>query len=269
MERRKFIQIGVVTALAAQGKLPLLGASWGDPKRAIFTEPAAIEPITGYLPRFTPTTSGDMKSDFMANYKMIRRFKNNGSVAINQEIGDLELLFSGNTFTSVENRVSQSKWKVRNTVNAKHAFKGEYNVANRWSLESRFFDKKEQRRARLDESGSWDGRAMTVQNDSWTNSYRTGDLLIARYALLPLLASGVLKNRPLVFDMIEDCSLRRNQTLKYAGEITVPVSGGAGVLDSYAQTGYGSVPTHYLVDKAGRVQLITMQTVNWALTALT
>ena len=34
------------------------------------------------------------------------------------------------------------------------------------------------------------------------------------------------------------------------------------------QTGWGILPTHYLVDKAGRVQLITQETVSWALTKL-
>ena len=39
-------------------------------------------------------------------------------------------------------------------------------------------------------------------------------------------------------------------------------------LDSYAHTGCGVTPTHYLVDDSGRVQLITMSTVNWALNAM-
>ena len=72
-----------------------------------------------------------------------------------------------------------------------------------------------------------------------------------------------------MFDVLDDCSLRRAQTREYAGGLEIPVADGRGVLDSYAQTGCGSVPTHYLVDKAGRVQLIAMQTVNWALTEVT
>jgi hypothetical protein len=38
-------------------------------------------------------------------------------------------------------------------------------------------------------------------------------------------------------------------------------------MDSYVQIGEGIVPIHYLVDDKGQVQLITMGTVNWALTA--
>ena len=38
-------------------------------------------------------------------------------------------------------------------------------------------------------------------------------------------------------------------------------------MDSYVQMGESIVPIHYLVDDKGQVQLITMGTVNWALTA--
>jgi len=89
--------------------------------------------------------------------------------------------------------------------------------------------------------------------------------LIARYALWPLLASGKLKVEPLKFDMLDECTLRRDQTLRYMGQLEVPVKDGTATLDSYAHTGWGVVPTHYLVDDQGRVQLITMSTVNWAL----
>ena len=73
MDRRHFLQATVVTALAAQGYLPLLAAErrakpakragrnaiYRGPKN-IYTEPAAMEPITGYLPRFKPLAHGTM-----------------------------------------------------------------------------------------------------------------------------------------------------------------------------------------------------------------
>lgn len=68
--------------------------------------------------------------------------------------------------------------------------------------------------------------------------------------------------------MLDDSTLRPAQTLRYEGEIEVPVKGGAVSLDSYAQTGQGIVPTHYLADGRGRVQLITMSYTNWALQEL-
>jgi hypothetical protein len=56
--------------------------------------------------------------------------------------------------------------------------------------------------------------------------------------------------------------------LRYGGEIEIPVADGKAKMDSYAHTGSGVLPTHYLVDSDDRVQLITMSTVNWALIEL-
>ena len=271
MNRRRLLQISIVGALSAQGSLPLLAASnkngkggrtWGGDNR--FIEPAAIEPITGFLPDFSPLTVGAMNRDFSAIYRLVRQYGQAGGVAKNFDCGSLELAFSGNTCQTSETRIKTDG--MHNTVRIEHEFRGEYNTASSWSLVSTIVDRPE---ARLAESGSWDGNTMTVQSNSWTNSYPTGKLLIARYALLPLLASGKLKKAPLQFDLLEECALRRDQTIRYAGETEIPIGGGSATLDSYAHTGYGSVPTHYLVDEAGRLQLITMQTVNWALSALT
>lgn len=267
MNRRKYIQLSTVAMLAAQGNLPLLAAKkygWGGDNR--FNDPAAIGPVTGILPSFSPVANGDMKSDFSAKYKMLRQDGQKNGVSRNEEIGSLDITFAGNTCKTTEKRMKSES--VYNSVNMALKFQGKYNAAKSWTLESRFFDEVELAEARLLERGTWNGNMMTVQTKSWTNRYPTGKLLIARYALWPLLASGMLQHAPLEFDMLEDCSLRRDQTLNYEGEIEIPIAGGMALLDSYAHTGYGNVPTHYLVDKAGRVQLITMQTVNWALTQL-
>ena len=66
--------------------------------------------------------------------------------------------------------------------------------------------------------------------------------------------------------MLDDSARRPNQTLRYEGEIEIPVKGGMAKLDSYAQKGDGILPIHYLVDGKGQVQLITLATVNWVLT---
>ena len=77
----------------------------------------------------------------------------------------------------------------------------------------------------------------------------------------------IIQRGPKEFDMLDDAALRPNQTLRYEGKIDVPVQGGEVKMDSYVQTGESIVPIHYLVDDQGQVQLITMGTVNWALTA--
>jgi hypothetical protein len=271
MERRKALQISVLAGLAAQGNLPLLaainpktgkgGTSWGGDNR--FSEPAAIEPVTGFLPEFTPSDGGSMNQGFFAKYRLVRQYGQKDGAANNFDSGSLEVTIAGDTSRTIETRTKRDG--LHNTVKTELQFEGEFNTVKSWTLESTIVDRPE---ARLVEQGAWDGSTMTVKAKSWTNSYPTGKPLIARYALLPLLASGTLKKAPLQFDLLEDCALRRDQVIRYAGEVEIPVAGGAAVLDSYAHTGWGSVPTHYLVDKVGRVQLITMQTVNWALTEI-
>ena len=87
-------------------------------------------------------------------------------------------------------------------------------------------------------------------------------------ALLPLLAAGKFRKQPLRFDMLDNSTLRPGQVLRYCGKVDVPVARGNASLDCYVQTGYGILPVHYLVDGGGRVQLITQESVNWALTGL-
>jgi len=268
MERRTFLQISTVAALATQGNLPLLaainpktgkgGTSWGGDNR--FVEPAAIEPITGFLPEFTPLSNGAMGRDFTAKYRLVRQYGQKNGVATNFDSGSLDLSISKGRCKTVETRIKRDG--LHNTVKTDLKFQGEYNTAKSWNLESTIVDRPE---ARLVESGNWDGKTMTVKAKSWTNRYPTGKPLIARYALWPLLASGKLKAEPLKFDLLDECTLRRDQTLRYMGQLEVPVKDGTATLDSYAHTGWGVVPTHYLVDDQGRVQLITMSTVNWAL----
>jgi len=56
--------------------------------------------------------------------------------------------------------------------------------------------------------------------------------------------------------------------IKYTKPLRFALAGGSARLDCYAQTGWRVVPTHYLVDADGRVQLITMASVNWVLSGM-
>ncbi len=272
MQRRQFLKATatVAAALAAQGGLPLLAAKkrkpkggtvWGRDNR--FVEPSAIEPVTGYLPEFAPVTSGAMTGDFAAKYALVRHYGQTGGKAQNSDSGSLDIAFAGSTCTTSETRIKKDG--LSNTVKTELTFQGEFNAAKSWTLESTITDRPE---TRLVEQGNWDGKTMTAKAKSWTNNYPTGPLLIGRWALLPLLASGKLKTKPLAFDLLDECTVRRDQTLRYMGEIEIPVKGGTATLDSYAHTGWGITPTHYLVDNEARVQLITMSTVNWALNTI-
>jgi len=274
MDRREFVRISATAAtLASGGLLPTLAADGPrrprkarkTKKRAArvgtspnpFTEPAAIEPITGYVGRFAPIPTGSMAGDFTATYSLVK-FLSAAAKSRNQVAGSLELALKGDTLTATETRHG-------NVVKTVLDCRDEDRAALSWSLASTFEHAPD---AGFTETGAWDGKAMTVKSAAWTQERATSLPLMGRWALLPLLASGKCKRQPLRFDMLDDSTLRPDQTLKYSGTIEIPTKTGPATLDCYAQTGRAIVPTHYLVDAGGCVQLITQETVNWALAEL-
>jgi hypothetical protein len=274
MDRREFIQLSASAAtLASSGLLPLLGAEKRRPggrrrnrlapvsgPRNIFTEPAAIEPITGYLPRFIPAGDGSMKGPFAATYSLIQ-MQGSQAKSRNRVSGSLKVSFADAICTSSEIRTARPANTVRNRVRCA----GDLNLVKRWTLKSSVTGAPD---LGFTEIGSWDGKQMIVKSNSWTQTRAVSNRLIAQWALPGLLAAGKFRDKPLQFDMLDNSTLRPDQTLSYSGRVEVPTAKGKIKLDCYAQTGRGILPIHYLVDTAGRVQLITHETVNWALTKL-
>ncbi|MHC4643160.1 MAG: hypothetical protein ACYS32_16070, partial [Planctomycetota bacterium] len=143
MDRRHFLQATAVTALVAQGYLPLLAAERRakPAKRAakntisrnpknIYTEPAAIEPITGYLPRFKPLVHGTMSEVFSAKYTLIAC---HGSAvkSKNRIRGSLDVTFSDGTCRTTEVRQASPQ----NIVTTELTCDGRFNTASRWTLD--------------------------------------------------------------------------------------------------------------------------------------
>ena len=274
MDRRHFLQIAAVTTLAAQGHLPLLAADRRRKPRKkttkkgaytgvsnIYTEPSAIEPITGYLPKYKPVTAATMSKPFTAKYSLIN-CSGSSAKSRNSVAGSLDVTFLNAACSTTEVRKGRP---YQNIVKTEIKCKGRFNTVSSWTLDSSVKGIPD---VHFVEKGTADGKTMVVKSKSWTQKHSTGNPLIGRWALLPLLSSGKLRSKPLTFDMLDDSTLRSDQTIRYTGQIEIPVSGGTAKLDSYAQTGRGIVPTHYLVDADGCVQLITMSNVNWALTDL-
>ena len=262
MERRDFLKKTsvAVSALYAAGQLPLLAATKDKSKKSkigtlnIFTEPAAIEPITGELGTFTPVAEGSMRSAFTASYALMYWQGAKGGKSRCNERGSIGVEMSNDLCKTTEKRQNNT---VKTRVNGNR----EPGAAFTWTLDSVFKGAD----SRFVEEGSWDGRKMTIKAASWNQERDTKYPLIHKWALLPLIASGSLKNAPLKFDMLDDSTLRPAQELRYEGQISVPVKGGTAELDSYIQTGRAIQPIHYLVDSDGRVQLITSSFVNWTL----
>lgn len=260
MKRRDFLKTTAATAsaLAASGHLPLLAAVKNPRKQRggslnIFTEPCAIEPITGHLAGFTPTQKGSMTGPFSATYALIY-WNSAQEKSRNSERGSISVNSAAETCKTVEKRHG-------NTIEGSVQCSGSLRSASSWTLNSSFGDPQ----TAFTETGSWDGKKMTVKSKSWTQEKATSNPLITKWALLPLLASGDIRKAPLKFDLLDDSTLRPNQEIRYEGVITIPVRGGKAKLHSYVQTGQAIQPTHYLLDSDGRVQLITASFVNWVL----
>lgn len=264
MERRDFLKKTSITvgALYAAGHLPLLAATKDPRKKAsgflnIFTDPAAIEPITGELGKFTPAQDGTMRSAFSASYALLYWQSAKRGKATGDERGGIVVQIRDDLLQTTEERQG-------NTVKTHIKGSRELGAACTWTLES-IFDGPD---SRFVEDGSWDGSKMTVASASWKQERDTKHPLIHRWMLLSRIASGSIKEAPLKFDMLDNSTLIPDQELRYEGQISVPVQGGTAELDSYLQTGRAIQPIHYLVDSGGRVQLITSSIVNWVLREL-
>ena len=201
-----------------------------------------------------------MVDEFTATYSLVQAH-GSGATSRNRVSGSLTVSFKGAICTSREIRENRPASIVKTKLHCT----GALNTAGTWTLKSSVQGAPD---LGFTESGGWDGKQMTVKSKSWTQTRTTSHPLIGQWALLPLLASGKIKGKPLEFDMLDNSTLRPSQTLRYCGKIEVPLASGNAKLDCYAQTGYGILPTHYLVDDGGTVQLITQETVNWALTKL-
>jgi len=283
VNRREFLQISAAAAaLAAGGRLPLLAQAAGGKNRPgkraagkraagkgaasaagrqnIFTEPPAIEPVTGYLPKFTPAGGGSMRGAFVATYTLVQ-FHGSETASGYSLSGSLELSQAQGSCKVRERRVNRPSGVVEIAIQCG----GELSTVTKWTLKSSVEGVAE---AGFAEAGAWDGKAMTVRSDSWTQRRETTLPLIARWSLPGLLAGGKVKQKPLRFDLLDGSTLRAEQTLRHCGQVEVPTAAGAVTLDCYAQTGRAVLPTHYLVDTSGRVQLITQESVNWALATL-
>ncbi len=291
MHRRDFLRLTAHTSsLVLAGQLPLLAADRqarrklrqtkrplrqrSSSPRNIFTEPPAIEPVTGYLVRFQPVASGSMRASFTAEYELVRwgAINNQTGRPRNGTAGSLRIVrkLRGQkaVYESVELRTGQTNNRVTATLNCR----GELDAVVKWRVISdviKIRDTQAQPRLHFEEQGFVRNGTIIRQNKLGTVESPSSRALVPQEALLALLVSGIVKSKDLLFDMLQNgLVIKPNQTLHYSGQIQIPLAGETATVDCYAQTGYGILPTHFLVDQQGRVQLITQENTNWALKEL-
>ena len=288
MNRRDILRLtAYASSLVLAGRLPLLSAGRQKSRprlqkqsarqtsavsRNIFTEPPAIEPVTGYLGQFRPVATGSMQASFTAKYDLIRwRLIDNRTGKVRNSIGgSLEIVRKVNgrnaVYESVEHRTGQATSRVTTRLNCR----GKLDAVVEWAATSDVIKGRDkQPELRFEEHGIVSNGTVVQKNRMGTVESSNSRILLPQEALLTLLAGDIVKSGDLHFDMLQNgLVIKPGQTMHYSGRIQIPVAGRTAAMDCYAQTGYGILPTHYLVDKEGRVQLITQENTNWALKEL-
>lgn len=290
MQRRNFIVLTAqVSSLIVAGQLPLLAA---DPEkklirlkrntvspvsgrsRNIFTDPPAIEPITGYMPGFLPVSYGSMTGSFTAEYDLVKwaNINDRNGKARNIIAGSLtierKVRGQNSVYMIEELRYGQTKNRLTFSMDCH----GKLNIATKWKLKS-VIEAGTITAAQPDitytEIGyAKDGNIVQESSLAKLSSVSTR-ALIPQEAIPNLLANGIAKEADINFDMLQNGNvIKTGQTLHYSGTVTVPIAKGTATMDCYSHTGYGILPTHYLVDSQGLTQLITQENTNWALKSI-
>jgi len=288
MNRRDLLRLSAYTSsLVLAGRLPLLSADRSNSRprlqkqldrqssrthRNIFTEPPAIEPVTGYLDKFRPVATGSMQASFTAKYDLIKWRPINNQTGRPRNIisGSLEIVRRVNSrntvYESVEHRTSQNT----SQVTARLDCRGKLDAVVEWTATSNVMNGRDaQPDLRFEEHGRVSNGKIIRKNKLGTFESPNSNVILAQEALLTLLAGDIVKSGDLHFNMLQNgLVIKPDQTIHHSGRIQIPVAGGIVGMDCYAQTGCGILPTHYLVDGQGRVQLITQENTNWALKKL-
>ena len=274
--RRQFLQSGLMAAtLAATGKLPLLaGQSENESRVDAASGPHAIKPIRDYLRRFSTTdTEVQERPSYNLKYDIIhwnwvdgrqgtfansvvghvvikRRLTNDGvvyKVAQQMRIGGVDNLLDAEITCNADDLNSLRTWTLHS-----------YEIGPRGEADPL---------SELTEEGSREGGKISVDSDSYRYSYSPNNPVVTQWTMLDFLIRKATPGLIVKFDLLQDLSLfKPNQSLVYDGRTLVPLKNAREVtLETYAQTGEGILPTHYLLDRQGRPQLITSSILSWAL----
>jgi hypothetical protein len=285
MKRRDFLT-ALASAIAASGYLPLLAQVQKQTREAprltrqirnIFTRPPAIEPITGFLPSFQGVSDGSVDSgEYELTYTAViwagvdpktnrTQTREGGSLVLKRRQDGSRSLYT----------VDQKRQHGRriNHIYADCISAGLNDALMEWEVTSSFSEARtgnEIPDLALAEKGTVRDNVIRL-SDGRTDAefFATGPVL-SQWNVLGMLAKGGFGETPVRFELMHELSVfKPGQMLKYTGEVQVPLAAGDVSLHCYSQTGYGVLPTHYLVDRAGRVQLITQSMLSWALQKVT
>lgn len=244
-----------LAALAAAGRLPLLGAS---------PMPAAATPVQGYLSAHGPA-AGKARPKLL-EYAVLRWTETKPATGEtkNVEIGRLEIETAkqdDGLRLIVRQRTSYSRPVNRLEAEALCNDDGWLTLRS-WRVKSWIEERDD---CVYEAEGDIVGKRGRVHDGiSERILYNLPSATTCQWALPMALASPKATGGG--FTLLEDLTLvRPDQLLARAPDVRVPFQDGEHELRSWAHTGQGVLPIHYLVDEKGLPQLMTQGALAWAL----
>jgi hypothetical protein len=280
VNRRQFLKSSVIaTALAATGRLPLLSAETETGSAVdASTGPCAVKPIRDHLKRFSPASTPVPKSGQhslvydIIHWSWIRgergTFSNSvvGQVAIDRKTAGGQIIYEITQrmrIGGVDNFLEA--WIVCDT--------NDLNSLRKWTLHSYQAtpDGIRERLCELAEKGRCTDGKIRIESGDYEYGFSAKNPVVTQWTMPDFLIRKANSALNVPFDLLQDLSLfKPDQSLTYDGLTPVKLNDGKTVtLQTYAHTGQGILPIHYLLDAQRRPQLITSSILSWALSGQT
>ncbi len=279
VNRRQFLKAGAIAAmLAGAGRLPLLSAQTeADMSIDVSTGPHAVKPIRDHLKRFSPAGAPLRKNEaYSLTYDIVHwnwvngrqgTFANSvlGRVAIERVTADDQVIYEVNQRTRIGGL--DNFLEARIVCN-----KDDLNSLGRWTLSSYSKSVKGELDplSKLDEKGRCDDGRIRIESNDHEYGFSAKNSVVTQWTVLDFLMRKAKPAMDVTFDLLQDLSLfKPGQSLVYDDVTPVTLEGGTSLeLQTYAQTGQGVLPIHYLLDEQRRPQLITNSILSWSLAQL-
>ena len=276
VNRRQFLKTGAIaSALVGAGRLPLLSAQTeADRSIDATTGPHAVKPIRDHLKRFSPAeTPLGSSGDYSLTYDIVHWNWANGRPGTfgNSVLGRVDIDRKVNSgFAAYEVCQRTRIGGVDNFLEARIVCADDdLNSVRRWTLSSYSKSGKGELDplSGLREKGRCDGERILIESDAHNYEFVAGRPVVTQWTVPDFLIRKANPAWGVSFDLLQDLSLfKPNQVVVYDGVTPVELKGGRTVeLQTYAQTGQGVLPIHYLLDKQRRPQLVTNSILSWAL----
>ena len=276
VNRRQFLQTGAIaTALVTAGGLPLLSAQTeAGMSIDASTGPHAVKPIRDHLKRFSPAEGSLRKNEtYSLTYDIVHwnwvngrpgTFANSvlGRVAIDRVATGEQVIYEVNQRTHIGGL--DNFLEARIVCNT-----DDLNSLRSWTLSSYSKSVKGDLDplSKLDEKGRCDDGRIRIESGDHEYGFSAGNSVVTQWTILDFLMQRADPALDVTFDLLQDLSLfKPDQVLTGDDATGVRLKDGRSLsFETYAQSGQGILPIHYLLDEQRRPQLITNSILSWSL----